>query len=212
MDTTIENNDDEMTTWVNTKTREDIQAFYNNFENIYDDYLVKVMQFKTTNDYVELEKTITKPDALLKPGKIPIRLHKPETKVNPAVFFVAVFLIKKAGEALRGIIEETLYSVKIAEKDYERIKIENEEVLAGCAAMTKRINDMEKEKGDKDLTSGLMIADLENRIRNLEADVTAKERIILEKNETINSLWEKINAQDRESSYINVRYDKYGCR
>ncbi|PKC64266.1 hypothetical protein RhiirA1_462661 [Rhizophagus irregularis] len=39
-----------------------------------------------------------------------------------------------------------------------------------------------------------MVADLENGIRNLEADVIAKERIILEKNEANNILWEKIKA------------------
>ncbi|PKY54989.1 hypothetical protein RhiirA4_503012 [Rhizophagus irregularis] len=152
----------------------------------------------STSEYIEFEKTVMKQDALLKPGKIPIRLHKPESKVIPAVYFTAVFLIKRSGEALRNLLEDTLFSVKLAEQDSERIKIENEIVLANCAAMTNKMNDMEKEKGDRELTSGLMIADLENRIRNLEADITAKERIILEKNETINSLWEKINAQEEK--------------
>ncbi|CAB4414702.1 unnamed protein product [Rhizophagus irregularis] len=155
MDTTIENNDDEMTT--ESYAVQDNKRLCRVREN-----------YNETGRSLETRENTDTPS-------------QTRDKSKPGSFFRSCFPNKKAGEALRGIIEETLYSVKIAEKDYERIKIENEEVLAGCAAMTKRINDMEKEKGDKDLTSGLMIADLENRIRNLEADVTAKERIILEK-------------------------------
>ncbi|CAB4379887.1 unnamed protein product [Rhizophagus irregularis] len=54
--------------------------------------------------------------------------------------------------------------------------------------------DLEKIVADGALTNGLVIQDLENRIRNLEAEVIAKERIILEKSEANNILWEKIKA------------------
>uniref|UniRef100_U9SFC7 Uncharacterized protein n=1 Tax=Rhizophagus irregularis (strain DAOM 181602 / DAOM 197198 / MUCL 43194) TaxID=747089 RepID=U9SFC7_RHIID len=58
----------------------------------------------------------------------------------------------------------------------------------------EKFEDMKKNMADGSLTNGLVIQDLENRIRNLEADVTAKKRIILEKSETNNALWEKIKA------------------
>ncbi|PKC07101.1 hypothetical protein RhiirA5_500890 [Rhizophagus irregularis] len=46
----------------------------------------------------------------------------------------------------------------------------------------EKFEDMKKNMADGSLTNGLVIQDLENRIRNLEANVTAKKRIILEKN------------------------------
>ncbi|PKY16410.1 hypothetical protein RhiirB3_521149 [Rhizophagus irregularis] len=58
----------------------------------------------------------------------------------------------------------------------------------------EKFEDMKKNMADGSLTNGLVIQDLENRIRNLEANVTAKKRIILEKSETNNALWEKIKA------------------
>ncbi|PKY57024.1 hypothetical protein RhiirA4_477781 [Rhizophagus irregularis] len=58
---------------------------------------------------------------------------------------------------------------------------------------------------ESSLINGLMIADLENGIRNLEADVIAKERIILEKSEANNILWEKIKA-------LEIKEEKPTCQ
>ncbi|PKY50064.1 hypothetical protein RhiirA4_529321 [Rhizophagus irregularis] len=88
---------------------------------------------------------------------------------------------------------------RVAALNYERIKIENQDIEHKCIGMKKEMDDMKKERDDSVLTSGLMITDMENRIRNLEADVMAKERIILEKNEETNILWGKIKAlEDKE--------------
>ncbi|PKK59603.1 hypothetical protein RhiirC2_794608 [Rhizophagus irregularis] len=69
--------------------------------------------------------------------------------------------------------------------------MENKKILELCGYL-------EKELADSGLANGLMITELGNRIRNLEADVAAKERIILEKNEVNNILWEKIKALEEK--------------
>ncbi|CAB4373542.1 unnamed protein product [Rhizophagus irregularis] len=69
--------------------------------------------------------------------------------------------------------------------------MENKKILEKCGYL-------EKELADSGLANGLMITELGNRIRNLEADVAAKERIILEKNEVNNILWEKIKALEEK--------------
>ncbi|PKB97434.1 hypothetical protein RhiirA5_468244 [Rhizophagus irregularis] len=77
----------------------------------------------------------------------------------------------------------------------------------------------QENSADSSLTNGLLITDLEGRIknleadvtakqniiRNLEADVTAKEQIILEKSEQANMLWEKIRG-------LEVKMEKSTCQ
>ncbi|PKY60966.1 hypothetical protein RhiirA4_485338 [Rhizophagus irregularis] len=111
----------------------------------------------------------------------PVRLNKPETKVLAVYYFISLFLTKWAGKALLSILDVLLYRERVAALRYEQIKLQNTEILEKYENLTKNI-------GDSELTNSLMIADLENRIRNLEADVIAKEQIILEKNKANNIL------------------------
>ncbi|PKK67742.1 hypothetical protein RhiirC2_713891 [Rhizophagus irregularis] len=79
----------------------------------------------------------------------------------------------------------------------EYIELEKQIILKPRKAVfrnSKKNEDLEKNVAEGALTNGLVIQDLENRIRNLEAEVIAKERIILEKSEANNILWEKIKA------------------
>ncbi|PKK63341.1 hypothetical protein RhiirC2_744441, partial [Rhizophagus irregularis] len=61
---------------------------------------------------------------------------------------------------------------------------------------------------DSALTNGLVIQDLENKIRNLEADIIAKERIILEKSEANNILWGKIKALEEKEENLTSQVTK----
>ncbi|PKY28710.1 hypothetical protein RhiirB3_445011 [Rhizophagus irregularis] len=98
-----------------------------------------------------------------------IKCKKIEEYIEPVVYyFVTLFLIKWAGKALKDIMEALLYCEKIAVLKYEQIKMQNVKILEKNEDLTKKL-------ADSDLINGLMIADMENRIRNLEADVIAKE-------------------------------------
>ncbi|CAG8751620.1 9876_t:CDS:2, partial [Rhizophagus irregularis] len=77
-----------------------------------------------------------------------------------------LFLIKWAGTHIESIIEALLHRERTAAVKYEQIKMQNTEIL-------EKFEDMKK---------------------NMADDVTAKKRIILEKSETNNALWEKIKA------------------
>ncbi|PKK58781.1 hypothetical protein RhiirC2_795774 [Rhizophagus irregularis] len=101
--------------------------------------------------------------------KVPVRLNKPETKVPAVYYFVSLFLTKWAGEALKYIVETLLYRERVAALKYEQIKMQNVEILKKNVDLTEKL-------AESNLINGLMVADLENGIRNLEADVIAKER------------------------------------
>ncbi|PKK68931.1 hypothetical protein RhiirC2_749316, partial [Rhizophagus irregularis] len=73
-----------------------------------------------------------------------------------------------------------------------------------CAELEKIVG----KSADSDLTNGLVIQDLENKIRNLEADIIAKERIILEKSETNNILWGKIKALEEKEENLTSQVTK----
>uniref|UniRef100_U9TT54 Uncharacterized protein n=1 Tax=Rhizophagus irregularis (strain DAOM 181602 / DAOM 197198 / MUCL 43194) TaxID=747089 RepID=U9TT54_RHIID len=191
MEPTVEVKDEEVMTWVNDNKKKYIKAFFEYFHDIYDEYLVKIVECKKIEEYTEVERKLMGPDPLSKPGKIPTRLNKPTTKVLAVYYFISLFLIKRAGQGLNLLLEGIIYRARVAALNYEQIKKENAEILDNFEKLEKRV-------GDSDLTSGLLIADLENRIRNLEADVIAKERIILEKNEANNILWEKIKVLEEK--------------
>uniref|UniRef100_U9UF03 Uncharacterized protein n=1 Tax=Rhizophagus irregularis (strain DAOM 181602 / DAOM 197198 / MUCL 43194) TaxID=747089 RepID=U9UF03_RHIID len=70
------------------------------------------------------------------------------------------------------------------------------------AEILENFEELKKNMAETSLTNGLVIQDLENTIRNLEADVTAKERIILEKSEANNMLWEKIKALETKEENL----------
>ncbi|PKY50492.1 hypothetical protein RhiirA4_530505 [Rhizophagus irregularis] len=215
MDRKVEINDEEVPTWVAQQKKNVIAMFFKNFNDIYDTHLTEIVQCTKIEEYIELEDKLIGPSNIIKPGKIPIRLNKPETKVPAVYYFLTVFLMKWAGQAMMNIIEEVLESHEKIRIENERIrdekettaaeleplKWENEELLA-------KLNELKNNSANSSLTNGLIITDLEgriknlevdvtakeNKIRNLEADVTAKERIILEKSEQTNMLWEKIKG------------------
>ncbi|PKK68358.1 hypothetical protein RhiirC2_833996 [Rhizophagus irregularis] len=184
MDTVIIEEDEEVTTWVNNNKKTCLKVFFDRFQDIYDEFLIEVVKCKNINEYIDLEKTIIKCPSASRPGKIPIRLNKPETKVPAVYYFLSLFLIKLAGVHFNSIIGSLLRRELIATAKFNRIKPQYSEI------QQKNV-ELEKIVADGALTNGLVIQDLENRIRNLEAEVIAKEQIILEKSEVNNILWGK---------------------
>ncbi|PKY49307.1 hypothetical protein RhiirA4_465238 [Rhizophagus irregularis] len=200
METTYKIEEIEVTTWVADNRKKCIASFFEPFYEVYDEYLVKVVKCTKIDEYVKLEEELIGPETVSKPGKTSVRLNKTETKVPAVYYFLTIFLTKLAGKALLKVLDEMqdiLYHEKVSEliaaDECERIKTQKEEIL-------ENYKDLEKKMGDTVLSSELWIADLENRIRNLEADVTAKERIILEKTEANNILWEKIKALEEKKN------------
>ncbi|CAB4433771.1 unnamed protein product [Rhizophagus irregularis] len=159
MDTTTDINNDEVMTWVNNNKKTYMKAFFDPFYDIYDKYLVDIINCKKIEEYIELEKTLIGPNPLSKPGKVPVRLNKPETKVPAVYYFVSLFLTKWAGEALKYIVETLLYRERVAALKYEQIKMQNAEILKKNVDLTEKL-------AESNLINGLMVADLENGIRN----------------------------------------------
>ncbi|CAB4393771.1 unnamed protein product [Rhizophagus irregularis] len=161
-------NDKEVTKWVNDNKKTYMKAVFDLFYNIYNYYLEDVTKCKKIEEYIELEEKLIGANTVSKPGKIPVRLNKPETKVPAVYYFVSLFLIKWVGKAIKNIIEAILYVERVVALKYEQIKMQNAEIL-------EKNEELEKKLAESNLINGLMIAELENRIRNLEADVIAKE-------------------------------------
>ncbi|CAB4479670.1 unnamed protein product [Rhizophagus irregularis] len=205
MDTSIIINDEEVTTWVNNDKKIYMKQFFEEFYDIYDVFLAEIVKCKKIEEYTELEKSIIlSVGSVSNPGKIPIRLNKPEMKVPAVYYFLSLFLIKYAGRIFETIVEILLRREKTTAATLERMRIENSEY-------DKIIVDLEKKLADRaegDLTNGLVILDLENRIRNLEAEVIAKERIILEKSEANNILWEKIKPLEEKEENLTIQVSK----
>ncbi|GBC25571.2 uncharacterized protein OCT59_019995 [Rhizophagus irregularis] len=208
MDTTIIENEEEVSTWVINNKKTCMKAFFNPFYDIFDRFLVEVVKCKKIEEYIDLETMIIKSTSVSKPGKIPIRLNKPETKVPAVYYFLSLFLIKFAGVHVDSVVEFLLRREYTAAVSLKRIETRYSD-------LQKKFEDLEKKvenSADSALINGLVIIqDLENKIRNLEADVIAKERIILEKNETNNSLWEKIKEKKEEqptSQATDMEIDK----
>ncbi|CAB4377393.1 unnamed protein product [Rhizophagus irregularis] len=195
MDTVIIEEDEEVTTWVNNNKKTCLKVFFDRFQDIYDEFLIEVVKCKNINEYIDLEKTIIKCPSASRPGKIPIRLNKPETKVPAVYYFLSLFLIKLAGVHFNSIIGSLLRRELIATAKFNRIKPQYSEI------QQKNV-ELEKIVADGALTNGLVIQDLENRIRNLEAEVIAKEQIILEKSEVNNILWGKIKALEEKEEKL----------
>uniref|UniRef100_U9SWF9 Uncharacterized protein n=1 Tax=Rhizophagus irregularis (strain DAOM 181602 / DAOM 197198 / MUCL 43194) TaxID=747089 RepID=U9SWF9_RHIID len=152
MDTGIINDDEEVTTWVNNDKKIYMKKFFDQFHDVYDVFLAEVVKCKKIEEYIDLEKSIIlRVGSVSKPGKIPIRLNKPETKVPAVYYFLSLFLIKFAGVHVETSLEVLL-------RQFQKI-----------------IEDLEKGLAESALTNELVIQDLENRIRNLEAEVIAKE-------------------------------------
>ncbi|PKY30011.1 hypothetical protein RhiirB3_446895 [Rhizophagus irregularis] len=195
MDTTIIENEEEVSTWVINNKKACMKAFFNPFYDIFDRILVEVVKCKKIEEYIDLETTIIKSTSVSKPGKIPIRLNKPETKVPAVYYFLSLFLIKFAGVQVDNVVEFLLRREYTAAVSLKRIETQYSDLQKKFEDLAKKVEN----SADSALINGLVIQDLENKIRNLEADVIAKERIILEKNETINSLWEKIKALEKKA-------------
>ncbi|PKB96367.1 hypothetical protein RhiirA5_404468 [Rhizophagus irregularis] len=223
MDTIALSHEEEVVKWVHNIRDELLRTFYNNFKEV-DNFLVDIIKCTTPKEYIEVEKTFMKPDALMKPGKIPTSLNNLKTKVDSACYFSSVFLTKWAGETIRPILEVLLNRVKTTALKYERISAEHKEMLDEYFNLETKFADskLENEKIVEDLEIRIrklevevlakeqikskndeIVTNLENRIRNLEADIIAKEQIILEKNEINNNLWGKIKVLEEKKGTAN---------
>ncbi|CAG8712344.1 16735_t:CDS:1 [Rhizophagus irregularis] len=153
-----------------------MDKYYDCFEEIYDKYLIDVVKRKNLWNI----KKILGPNALFTPEKMLVRLDKRETLVPKLYYFITIFLTKLSSEVVSSIVKDLLQREKTAaEKNNEPIIIQSKADKIKIAEISKENDGL---KG---------IVDLENRIWNLEADVTAKERIILEKTEENNLIWGK---------------------
>ncbi|CAB4382185.1 unnamed protein product [Rhizophagus irregularis] len=195
IDTAITENEEEISTWVNKSKKQYMNTFFDPFQDVFDNFLTEVVKCKKIEEYIDLEKTLIQCTSVSKPGKIPIRLNKPETKVPAVYYFLSLFLIKYAGVYVDNIVTALLRRVMATAVHINANAIQvNRRIATQYSDLQKKGEDLEKIVADSALTNGLVIQDLENRIRNLEAQVIAKERIILEKSEANNILWEKIKA------------------
>ncbi|CAG8732404.1 uncharacterized protein OCT59_011725 [Rhizophagus irregularis] len=213
MDKIGEKNDEEVPTWVAQSKVNSLRQFFKNFDDIYDTHLADIVQCKKIEEYIELEDKLIGPSNITKLEKLPIRINKPETRVPAVFYFLTVFLMKWAGLAAKKIIEEYIECHVKAEIEIERMEYDKkmaatefDELKWKYDALSTAFDKFKENSADSSLTNGLIITDLEGRIRNLEADVTAKEniirnlqadvtakkQIILEKSEQTNMLWEKI--------------------
>ncbi|POG71840.1 hypothetical protein GLOIN_2v1601917, partial [Rhizophagus irregularis DAOM 181602=DAOM 197198] len=116
-------------------------------------------------------------------------------QVPTVVYFLTVFLMKWTGLATMKIIEEFIECHVKAEMETERMEYEKkttaaelDELKCEYDALSTAFDELKKNSADSSLTNGLAINDLEgrirkseddvmikeNKIRNLEADVTAK--------------------------------------
>ncbi|CAB4378203.1 unnamed protein product [Rhizophagus irregularis] len=171
MDTTIIENEEEVKTWVNNSKQPYMKAFFDPFYDIFDKFLTEVVKCKKIEEYIDLEKTIIKCTSASKPGKIPIRLNKPEMKVPAVYYFLSLFLIKFAGVHVNNIVGVLLRRELIAAAKLKRIETRYSDLQQGFEDLEKIVDN----SADSALTNGLVIQDLENKIRNLEADIIAKE-------------------------------------
>ncbi|PKY18361.1 hypothetical protein RhiirB3_522708 [Rhizophagus irregularis] len=130
-----------------------------------------ILELKKVDEYIEYEKKTLGLNAFSKPGKTPIRLNKRETKVSSVYYFIVLFMAKWSGEVLKKIIENIFRENFTAH---------------GSKDLQDRISELEA-----DVTA----RDLKWDQRTQEADVTAKERIILEKTEENNRIRGKFKAQ-----------------
>ncbi|CAB4390560.1 unnamed protein product [Rhizophagus irregularis] len=195
IDTAITENEEEISTWVNKSKKQYMNTFFDPFQDVFDNFLTDVVKCKKIEEYIDLEKTLIQCTSVSKPGKIPIRLNKPETKVPAVYYFLSLFLIKYAGVYVDNIVTALLRRVMATAVHFNANAIQvNRRMAMQYSDLQKKGEDLEKIVADSALTNGLVIQDLENRIRNLEAQVIAKERIIFEKSEANNILWEKIKA------------------
>ncbi|CAB4399018.1 unnamed protein product [Rhizophagus irregularis] len=198
MDTTIIMDEEEVKTWVNNSKPPYMKAFFDPFQDIFDKFLTEVVKCKKIEEYIDLEKMIIKSTSASKPGKIPIRLNKPETKVPAVYYFLSLFLIKFAGVLVNNIVEGLLRRELTTAAKLKRIEMRHSDLQQGYEDLEKIVDN----NADSALTNGLVIQDLENKIRNLEADIIAKERIILEKSEANNILWGKIKALEEKEENL----------
>ncbi|PKK64728.1 hypothetical protein RhiirC2_810510 [Rhizophagus irregularis] len=209
IDTAITENEEEISTWVNKSKKQYMNTFFDPFQDVFDNFLTDVVKCKKIEEYIDLEKTLIQCTSVSKPGKIPIRLNKPETKVPAVYYFLSLFLIKYAGVYVDNIVTALLRRVMATAVHFNANAIQvNRRMAMQYSDLQKKGEDLEKIVADSALTNGLVIQDLENRIRNLEAQVIAKERIILEKSEANNILWEKIKALEVKEEKLTSQVTK----
>ncbi|CAB4388157.1 unnamed protein product [Rhizophagus irregularis] len=226
IDKIVEKADEEVPTWVMQSKMNSLTQFFKSFEDTYDTHVLEILKCKNLKEYNELEDKLIGPSNITKPGNLPIRLSKPDTKLLSVVYFITIFLVKWAGLATKKIIEEYIECHVKAELENERMEYEKkltaaefDELKWEYDGLSTAFDELKKNSADSSLTNGLAINDLEgrirnleadviikeNKIRNLEADVTAKEQIILEKSEQTNMLWEKIRG-------LEAKIEKATCQ
>ncbi|PKB94043.1 hypothetical protein RhiirA5_439695 [Rhizophagus irregularis] len=162
---------DELSTWIQTNKMIHMNEFFDHFCEIYDKAILPAAKCKNIGEYTQLEEKLLGLEGfsdISESGTIPVHLNKLEMTVLGPLSYVLIFLTKWAGCYVRDLIERLLTNKKEAEMKYEPMKMKNAEILENFENLMKKV-------ADSDLTNGLLIADLENRIRNLEADVIAKE-------------------------------------
>ncbi|CAB4379169.1 unnamed protein product [Rhizophagus irregularis] len=175
MDTTIIGNEEEVSTWVNKSKQPYMKAFFDPFYDIFDKFLTEVVKYTYTPQQTGDEST-------------------------SGVLFLSLFLIKFAGVHVNNIVGALLRRELTAAVKFKRMETRYSDLQQGFKDLEKIVDN----SADSALTNGLVIQDLENKIRNLEADIIAKERIILEKSEANNILWGKIKAlEEKEENLTN---------
>ncbi|CAB4393281.1 unnamed protein product [Rhizophagus irregularis] len=137
MDTTIIEDEEEVTTWVNNNKKTCMKTFFDHFHDIYDEFLTEVVKCKKIEEYIDLKKTIIKCTSVSKLEKIPIRLNKPETKVPAVYYFLSLFLIKFAGVHVNNIVGAFLRRELIAAAKLSRIETQYLDLQQGFEDLEK---------------------------------------------------------------------------
>ncbi|CAB4385483.1 unnamed protein product [Rhizophagus irregularis] len=106
IDNIVEKTDEEVPTWVTQSKTNSLTQFFKSFEDTYDIHVLEILKCKSLEEYNELEDKLIGPSNITKPGDIPIRLSKPDTKLLLLIYFITTFLVKWAGLATKKIIEE----------------------------------------------------------------------------------------------------------
>ncbi|CAB4389311.1 unnamed protein product [Rhizophagus irregularis] len=145
IDTAITENEEEISTWVNKSKKQYMNTFFDPFQDVFDNFLTDVVKCKKIEEYIDLEKTLIQCTSVSKPGKIPIRLNKPETKVPAVYYFLSLFLIKYAGVYVDNIVTALLRRVMATAVHINANAIQvNRRIETQYSDLQKKSEDLEK--------------------------------------------------------------------
>ncbi|PKK58363.1 hypothetical protein RhiirC2_796432 [Rhizophagus irregularis] len=85
IDKIVEKADEEVPTWVMQSKMNSLTQFFKSFEDTYDTHVLEILKCKNLKEYNELEDKLIGPSNITKPGNLPIRLSKPDTKLLSSV-------------------------------------------------------------------------------------------------------------------------------